>query len=77
MGHSLHFGSVSMSGLPSTTTKWRTFENGRNVPGADIPTSAKWPVEYVKPFNHASGFLNVSVVREAPKNEIAAATMIR
>jgi hypothetical protein len=47
------------------------------MPGADIPTSAKWPVEYVKPFNHASGFLNVSVVREAPKNEIAAATMIR
>ena len=25
-GHSLHFGSVSMSGLPPTTTEWRTFE---------------------------------------------------
>jgi hypothetical protein len=25
-GHSLHFGSVSMSGLPPTTTEWRTFD---------------------------------------------------
>jgi hypothetical protein len=24
-GHSLHFGSISMSGLPPTTTEWRTF----------------------------------------------------
>ncbi len=28
-GHSLHFGSASMSGLPP---QWRAFENGRNVP---------------------------------------------
>jgi len=34
--HSLHFGSVSMSGLPPTTTEWRTFEKGRNVPRPDI-----------------------------------------
>jgi hypothetical protein len=26
LGHSLHFGSVSMSGLPPTTTEWRTVE---------------------------------------------------
>jgi hypothetical protein len=26
-GHSLPFGSVSMSGLPPTTTEWRAFEN--------------------------------------------------
>src|SRR6516165_17546 len=32
LGHSLHFGSISMSGLPPTTTESRTFENGRNVP---------------------------------------------
>jgi hypothetical protein len=31
MGHSLHFGSVSISGLPPTTTEWRTSENGRTV----------------------------------------------
>jgi hypothetical protein len=36
MGHSLHFGSVSMSGLLPTTTEWRTFENGRNVPIAEV-----------------------------------------
>ena len=41
------------------------------------PDSAEWPAGYGKPFNHASGFLNVSVERQAPKNEIAAATMIR
>jgi len=37
-GHSLHFGSVSMSGLPPTTTEWRIFENGRNVPTMDMPS---------------------------------------
>jgi len=36
LGHSLHFGSVSMSGLPPTTTEWPTFENGRNMPTGDI-----------------------------------------
>ena len=35
LGHSLHFGSVSMSGLPPTTAEWRTFENGQNVPFPD------------------------------------------
>ena len=35
-GHSLHFGSVSMSGLPPTTTKWQTLENGRNVPKTEV-----------------------------------------
>jgi hypothetical protein len=39
-GHSLHFGSVSMSGLPPTTTEWRTFENGRNVPFSETHPSA-------------------------------------
>src|SRR6516225_5655899 len=36
VGHSLHFGSVLMSGSPPTTTEWRTFENGRNVPERDV-----------------------------------------
>jgi hypothetical protein len=40
-GHSLHFGSVSMSGLPPTTTEWRTFEDGRNVPGPDSCTATR------------------------------------
>jgi hypothetical protein len=44
MGHSLHFGSVSMSGLPATTTEWRTFKNGRNVPKPDV-----------HPLSHANG----------------------
>src|SRR6516225_4708101 len=30
-----------MSGLPPTTTEWRTFENGRNVPFPDSCTAAK------------------------------------
>jgi hypothetical protein len=38
-GHSLHFGSVSMSGLPPITTEWRAFENSRNVPVSDLAGS--------------------------------------
>src|SRR6516164_10992065 len=56
--HSLHFGFASMSGLPPTTTEWRTFENGRNVPCVDgselarrIFTSLCWSVQpCVRPF---------------------------
>ena len=33
--------------------------------------------EHGKPLNQASGVRNVSFMRHAPKNEIAAATMIR
>jgi hypothetical protein len=36
LGHSLHFGSILMPGLPRTTTEWRRFENGQNVPRGDF-----------------------------------------
>ena len=36
VGHLLHFGFVSMPGLPTTTTEWRRFENGQNVPRGDF-----------------------------------------
>jgi hypothetical protein len=35
-GHSLHFGSVSMSGLPPTTTESLAPESCRTVPIGDI-----------------------------------------
>lgn len=45
--------------------------------GADIPTSPEWLPEHGKSFNQASGVRNVSFMRQAPKNETAAAAMIR
>ena len=43
----------------------------------DIPTSPEWLPEHGKSFNQASGVRNVSFMRQAPKNETAAAAMIR
>jgi hypothetical protein len=44
--------------------------------GLSIQTP-EWLPEHGKLFNHVSGVRNVSFMRRAPKNETAAAAMIR
>ena len=72
---------LKASQLPANWTERKSWQPdgtaGLPSIGADIPTSPEWLPEHGKSFNQASGVRNVSFMRQAPKNETAAAAMIR